>query len=42
MDEIASTDSSASSSIPPPQQQKKKSNFIPGDPRIPMLVRVYG
>ena len=42
MDETASTDSSASSDIPPPQQQKKKSNFIPGDPRIPMLVRVYG
>ncbi len=42
MDEIASTDSSASSDIPPQQQQKKKSNFVPGDPRIPMLVRVYG
>lgn len=42
MNKTASTNSSASSDIPPQQQKKKKSNFVPGDPRIPMFVRVYG
>ncbi|HON07613.1 MAG TPA: hypothetical protein PLW02_05880 [Verrucomicrobiota bacterium] len=42
MNETTSTDSSVSSDIPQQQQKKKKSNFVPGDPHIPMLVRVYG
>jgi len=41
MNETAPVNSPSSETRTPPQA-KQKSGFIPGDPRVPTLVRVYG